>query len=98
MKTPRLSATEWRLALLLAAVAAAQVWLVHDLRFLASGLFGGDHAYQLACIRSIAASLDPMASCNLSGALPLAFDCRRDADFKISDASFIYDPWSAKVT
>ncbi len=70
MRFPRLSGTEWRLAILLATVAAAQAWLVRDMRFLASGLFGGDHAYQLACIRSIAASLDPMASCSVSGALP----------------------------
>jgi len=70
MRFPRLSGTEWRLAALLLAVAAAQTWLVRDMRFLASGLFGGDHAYQLACIRSIAASLNPMASCNVSGALP----------------------------
>lgn len=70
MRLPRLSPTEWRLAALLATIAAAQVWLVHDMKFLASGLFGGDHAYQLACIRSIAASGNPMSSCNVSGALP----------------------------
>jgi len=34
----------------------------------------------------------------LSGSLPVSFDCRRDADFKILDASFTYDPWSAKVS
>ena len=70
MRIPRLSGTEWRLGVLLLAVAAAQAWLTRDMRFLASGLFGGDHAYQLACIRSIAASLNPMSSCNVSGALP----------------------------
>jgi len=70
MRSLRLSGTEWRLGLLLLAVGAAQTWLVRDMRFLASGLFGGDHVYQLACIRSIAASLNPMAPCNVSGALP----------------------------
>lgn len=63
-------ARDWRLLALLTGVAAVQAWLVHDMRFLASGLFGGDHAYQLACIRAIAASLNPMASCSVSGALP----------------------------
>ena len=70
MSPTRLHGREWRLLALLAGVAALQTWLVHDMRFLASGLFGGDHAYQLACIRAIAASLDPMASCSVSGALP----------------------------
>ena len=41
MSVRRFLSREWRLILLLAGVAALQVWLVHDMRYLASGLFGG---------------------------------------------------------
>ncbi len=58
------------IVMLLMAIAAAQVWLVHDMKWLASGLYGGDHVYQMGCIRSIMASRDPLASCSVSGALP----------------------------
>lgn len=37
---------------------------------LPGALLGGDLYYQMGCVRSIAASLDPMASCSTSGALP----------------------------
>jgi len=57
-------------AALIAVVALAQIWLLHDLRTLPSPIFGGDYSYQMGCIESIRASGNPMASCSVSGALP----------------------------
>ena len=57
-------------AVLIAAVAAFQVFLVRDLRTLPSPIYGGDYSYQMGCIESIRASGNPMASCSVSGALP----------------------------
>jgi hypothetical protein len=51
-------------------VAACQLWMAHDLVTLPSPLYGGDYVYQMGCIRSIAASGNPMASCSTCGALP----------------------------
>jgi hypothetical protein len=37
-------------AALIAVVALAQIWLLHDLRTLPSPIFGGDYSYQMGCI------------------------------------------------
>lgn len=59
------------LALALAlVVGVAQAWMARDLVTLPSALYGGDYAYQMGCIRSIAATGDPMASCSACGANP----------------------------
>ena len=57
-------------AVLVAAVAIAQGWLLRGLHTLPSPIYGGDYSYQMGCIESIRASRNPMASCSVSGALP----------------------------
>jgi hypothetical protein len=52
------------------AAGIGQGLAVAGLARLPSPLFGGDLYYQMGCVRSIRASLDPMASCSTSGALP----------------------------
>jgi hypothetical protein len=54
----------------LAVVVVSQAIAVATLKRLPGAPFGGDLYYQMGCIRSIRASLDPMASCSTSGALP----------------------------
>jgi hypothetical protein len=59
------------LAGLLALTTGVIQWVVlADLKQLPSPLFGGDYTYQMACIRSILASWNPMASCGCSGTIP----------------------------
>jgi hypothetical protein len=68
---PTLPGLETLATVLLVAVAgASHALLLVPLRRLPDPLFGGDFHYQMGCVRSIAASLDPLASCSTSGALP----------------------------